>query len=235
MIGKLTDISDLLPQRRELPPREAYRLWAPNYDAETAVSALDDLAVSELNPAGPTRRLLDAGCGTGRRLPPWPGVLAVGVDLVPEMLATGRRRGDRGCLAAADVRELPFSSGTFDLIWCRLVLGHLPDLTEPYREFLRVACPGACLVVTDFHPIALDLGHSRTFRDRTGQLHRVETYAHSQTEHERAARQAGFLLERTQEWQVGPQVRRFYEAADALDRYQQQVGTPLLLALRFVK
>ncbi|MFW6078218.1 MAG: hypothetical protein ACODAE_01265, partial [Gemmatimonadota bacterium] len=53
-----------------LPARDAYRLWARTYDeAETAVSALDELAVRRLTPPLDGLTLLDAACGTGRRLP----------------------------------------------------------------------------------------------------------------------------------------------------------------------
>lgn len=219
-----------------LPTREAYRLWAPSYEAETAVSALDDLAVADLAPA-PAGHLLDAGCGTGRRLPPPPsGGLVVGVDLVYEMLAAGGRQHDRRHrLAATDIRNMPFAADTFDIIWCRLVLGHLPDLRPAYQEFFRVSKPGGRLVVTDFHPEALSAGHARTFRDERGLLHAVETHPHTTEQHERAAREAGFRVERTRDWRVGPEVRPFYQEASALERYQQQRGMPLLLALRVVK
>jgi malonyl-CoA O-methyltransferase len=235
--GKPTGTSDQHLGSPELSVRDGYRLWAPSYDADTAVSVLDELAVRELQPIPTAGPLLDAGCGTARRLPTrQKGVLAVGIDLVREMLlAAGRRREHDCCIAAADLRALPFPVHTFELVWCRLVLGHLPDLASAYREFFRVARARARLVVTDFHPIALAAGHTRTFRDRDAVLRAVETHPHTQGDHERAAQEAGFVLERSGEWKVGPQVRRFYEKAAALDRYEQQLGMPLLLALRFAK
>src|SRR5690606_2986470 len=91
-----------------LPAREAYRLWAPRYDAENAVTLLEDRAAAELTPPLAGRALPDAGCGTGRRLAGADGArLAVGVDLVPAMLAAGRARRPAGPpLAAADVTAL---------------------------------------------------------------------------------------------------------------------------------
>lgn len=222
-----------------LPVREAYRLWSERYGEETAVTALEEVAVKELSPAAPGVALLDAGCGTARRL----AALAketprtvVGVDLVYSMLANARRRHGRTLLlAAADVRILPFARNTFDVIWCRLVLGHVQNLRPAYAELHRVGRPGASVVVTDFHAEALSSDHARTFRDAQGTLHAVETHLHTQADHESSAREAGLSLESWKEWCVGSEVRRFYEKAGALDRYQRQSGLPLLLALRFIK
>ena len=78
----------LRPPLDALPVREAYGVWAARYDDESAVSALEDRTVGALTPSLKGRSLLDAGCGTGRRLPSGRhGPLrAIGVDLVPEML-----------------------------------------------------------------------------------------------------------------------------------------------------
>src|SRR5690242_4359174 len=99
-----------------LDPRDAYRLWAPLYEAETAISALDEELASLLSPPADGLRLLDAGCGTGRRIEHCRAALAVGIDASPDMLA----ESDFARLAAADVRALPFADASFDLVWCRL-------------------------------------------------------------------------------------------------------------------
>ena len=99
-----------------LPVRQAYRLWAPTYEDETAVSALDQWAVATLGPSPAGRALLDAGCGIGRRLQEANAMgasLAVGVDLVEAMV---RRRAAASACAVADVRALPFVADTFDLV-----------------------------------------------------------------------------------------------------------------------
>lgn len=46
-----------------LPARVAYRLWAPTYEHENVMTALDELAVSILDPVPPPR-----GAPPGRRL-----------------------------------------------------------------------------------------------------------------------------------------------------------------------
>src|ERR1700722_2227018 len=138
-----------------IEPRGAYRLWAPTYCQETAISHLDEEMAAELSPSPRGKRLLDAGCGTGRRLTGNDAALAAGVDLSSEMLSSGTERA----VAVADVRALPFAEQSFDLVWCRLVLGHLPDPRPAYGELARVCRIGGKLFVSDFHAAAAARGH----------------------------------------------------------------------------
>jgi len=220
-----------------LPARDAYRLWAPRYDAENAVTVLEDRAVGELTPPLAGRALLDAGCGTGRRIAGVNGArLVVGVDLVPAMLAAGRALRPAGPpLVAGDVTALPLRAVSFDVVWCRLVAGHVRALDALYRELARVARPGAAVVVTDFHPAASRAGHHRTFRDEEGNLWAVEHHVHEPEDHERAAAAAGLALAARIDASVGPEVRPYYERAGVLDQYEAQRGLPLVLALRFTR
>ena len=110
----------------KLDAREAYRLWAPTYSAESTTSFLDDELAREMLTGLSHTRLLDAGCGIGRRIAGIPG--AVGMDLSPNMLAVGRASN----VVTGDVRSIPFTSQRFNMIWCRLVLGHLPDIRPAY-------------------------------------------------------------------------------------------------------
>src|SRR5438128_1079683 len=104
-----------------LPARAAYRLWAPHYDGETAVSALESQVVQALKVATAGRSLIDVGCGTGRRLRDIDAAFAIGVDVTPEMLRHARGQQT----LAADVAALPVRSARFDVVWCRLVIGHV--------------------------------------------------------------------------------------------------------------
>jgi malonyl-CoA O-methyltransferase len=160
--------------------------------------------------------------------------LAVGIDLVPEMLLRARRAArTKRRLAAADVRALPCRAATFDVVWCRLVLGHVRSLAAAYGELARVARGGGHVIVTDFHAAAARAGHVRSFRDAAGELHVVEHHTHDAADHIDAARRAGLELAAVLEPAVGPSVRRFYAARARLDDYQSQRRLPLVLALSF--
>jgi len=203
----------------------AYRLWAPSYERENAVTFLEDGLARALAPALPGQRLLDAGCGTGRRMP---AARAVGVDLTLEMLEAGKARGR---VAAADLRALPFPARSFDLVWCRLAIGHVPDAAPVYAELARVCDVGGSIFISDFHPAAAAGGHRRVFRDATGQEHEVEHYSHAVQTHTALAARYGLELRARRDGVVGPAVRPFYQAAGLDVQYREQLGLPLVLAL----
>ena len=218
-----------------LDAREAYRKWAPTYEQENPVTALDCLLVERhsCDPAG--LRLLDVGCGTGRRLAGTGATRAVGVEPCIEMLEVGREARTFGPeieLVEGDARALPLDDGSFDLVWCRLAIGHIADHAAVYEELGRVTAPGGQVLVTDFHPAAAAAGMRRTFKaDDT--IYEVEHHIHGLGEQIDAAQAAGLSLAKIEEAKIGPEVRHFYQAAGRLDLYEAQCGAPLVYALIF--
>jgi malonyl-CoA O-methyltransferase len=215
-----------------LSAQEGYRLWAATYADETAISFLESELTADLTPPLQDLRLLDAGCGTGRRLSGAGAALAVGVDISPEMLAAGAGRDLGVETMVGDVRDLPLPDRCFDVIWCRLVIGHLPDCAPVYRELARVADAGARLVVTDFHPAAYAAGHRRTFRHGL-QVHEIEHYVHGLDQHLAMAGAAGWRLAESRSAAIGPAARPFYEKAGRAALYAEHEGLPVVLALAF--
>ena len=218
-----------------MPPlqaREAYSLWAPRYEAETAVSDLENQVVSALSVAIAGKNLLDVGCGTARRLRDTGAARAIGVDLTFEMLA--RAREDH-MLASADVSALPFADGSFDVVWCRLVIGHVRDVGTAYRELARVCRVGGCVIVSDISPHAIAAGHRRTFQDAGGTTHEVEHVVHSSEAQAHVANNVGLTLELQRDGIVGPTVRQFYADAGRLPAYEAQQGLSMVRALLWRK
>ena len=220
-----------------LAASEAYRLWAPTYERENVITTLECGLIDELSPSPQGLHLLDVGCGTGRRLVGTGAAHAVGVEPCGEMLAAGRRAHEFGPeveFLEADARALPLPDGAFDLVWCRLMIGHLPECEPVYRELARVARPGAHVVVTDFHPAAFEAGLRRTFRDGD-EVFEVEHHLHTAEQQIAAAAAAGLVLTGTAEGKVGPRVRPFYAAARKEELYAEQRGRPMVLALAFLR
>lgn len=211
----------------ELGVREAYRLWAPTYAVETAISFLDEELAKELLTGLPQTRLLDAGCGIGRRIRDIPN--AVGIDLSPEMLAIGGARN----VVTGDIRSMPFDSNSFDMVWSRLVLGHLPDPFRAYQEMFRVCIPDGYVFVTDFHPDAAAAGHRRTLTDTAGVVHGIEHYAHH--DHVKLATEAGLSFIGHRDSVVGPLVRDFYIRGIGMKAYKRDIGLKLVSAFVFRK
>lgn len=103
-------------------------------------------------------RVLDAGCGTGRALPPLRAAVGrsgavVGADLTPAMLEAAVRagRGRDGLLLLADVAALPLRSESLDAVFAAGLIAHLPRPEENLRELARVVRTGGTLAL--FHPI----------------------------------------------------------------------------------
>jgi len=98
------------------------------------------------------RRLLDAGCGTGRLATALASQTRVwGIDASAEMLAVARERVPRNVrLKLARAEEPPFKDGWFERVVYWLVI-HLLDRPAAFRAAHRVLSPGglACAVTFD--------------------------------------------------------------------------------------
>ncbi len=103
-------------------------------------------------------RLLDAGCGSGKYSLPLKmrGFDVVAVDVSSGALkranANIKARKEDIDFLAADICELPFSDGSFDVIWCYGVLQHLllKERESAIREFRRLLGKGGLLFIEVF-------------------------------------------------------------------------------------
>ena len=100
-------------------------------------------------PRGAGRRVLDAGCGTGGNL----SLLSrygdvFGVELSREAVRFLKKRN---CcrLATASVTDVPFTSGSFDLVDAFYINEYLPDDAPAFREYFRVLRPGGYLYTSE--------------------------------------------------------------------------------------
>ena len=98
------------------------------------------------------RRVLDAGCGTGRFAAALASQARVwGIDASPEMLAVARERVPPNVrLKLARAEEPPFKDGWFERVVYWLVI-HLLDRPAAFRAAHRLLSPGglACVVTFD--------------------------------------------------------------------------------------
>ncbi len=99
--------------------------------------------------------VLDAGSGQGQHscaLARQFGCQVIGLDLVATNLdqarATAKQEGlsEQVSFLQGDIRELPWASDHFDLIWCRDMLAHVPQVETALSEFARVLKPQGAMV-----------------------------------------------------------------------------------------
>jgi SAM-dependent methyltransferase len=99
-------------------------------------------------PPAASRRIVDAGCGTGAAmanyLPDYGTV--TGFDISPLALGLCRVRGLRR-LARASVLEIPFASGSFDMVASFDILYMVDRDVRTVEEFCRVLRPGGHLLL----------------------------------------------------------------------------------------
>jgi malonyl-CoA O-methyltransferase len=224
---------------------------ADTYDARLAGNPLHLLESTETLAALPDLsgiRVADIGCGTGRytiELARRGPAAVAGIDLVPGMLQTARRKAGR---AGIDVRweqgdlngALPVTDGAFDTAVCALVLSFLPDVRPALTEMARVLRPGGALIVSDYHPHGLLTARAASaaagrrdhapylrFTTADGAECRIAQTPHRTSDMFATARAAGLTLEHMAEPVCDRQVANTYASQRGL------AGIPLALVLRF--
>jgi phosphoethanolamine N-methyltransferase len=106
----------------------------------------------------PGARVLDVGCGIGGAmffLAKDYGSKVTGIDLAPMMITIAQERaaelkdGTGATFLLGDIMEIP-AGETFDIVWSRDALMHLPDKPRLFARLLELLEPGGRLVVTDY-------------------------------------------------------------------------------------
>ncbi len=115
---------------------------------------------------GPTPEsvVLDIGCRYAAQaceLSQRFGCRVVGVDLVRDNLLNAKTRiadkklGQSVQIIQGDIQQLPLPAKSFDFIWCRDVLTHIPDLWQLFADCARVLKPNGKMLI--FHMLKTDL------------------------------------------------------------------------------
>src|SRR5215510_3070588 len=97
------------------------------------------------------KRVLDAGCGSGRHAyyaaENGAEVWAIDIGSAVEIAKRNTRRYDNVFVAQADIHHLPFEPESFDLIYSIGVLHHMPDPEAAFHNLLRYLKPGGWIHV----------------------------------------------------------------------------------------
>jgi ubiquinone/menaquinone biosynthesis C-methylase UbiE len=132
---------------------------AMDYDSMDFTDVNTDFAQLAINLAPHQAKILDVGTGTARipiiitNLRPDCQIIAV--DMAKSMLTLAQKNVDLANknnqikLSVADAKNLPFSSGDFDLVISNSLVHHLPNPLPFFQEVKRVLKPTGSVLIRD--------------------------------------------------------------------------------------
>ena len=155
------------PDGRFKYPTGKKGLEALNYE-NSLIEKLPDAVVSSycgvgnpfcLGKPNPGEKILDIGCGAGvdtilAAVMAGPKGSAIGVDIVPEMIARAESNLqmmelDNVNFQKVSGEELPFADDTFDVVISNGAINLIPDKEAALSEIIRVLRPTGRLMVAD--------------------------------------------------------------------------------------
>ena len=123
--------------------------YAENYDREEFTKGTAgevDFIEREIG-ADRSRTILDVGCGTGHFSQPLVREnFIVGIDISPEMLAFARNKGL--AVVQGPAENLPFKSGSFDVVFANSVIQLIRDGRGFLKELVRSVRPGGRIIIS---------------------------------------------------------------------------------------
>jgi phosphatidylethanolamine/phosphatidyl-N-methylethanolamine N-methyltransferase len=141
---------------------------------------------------------LEAGVGTGLNIPFYPpDVKVTAVDISRPMLDRARRKaltsGAQVELVLSDVQDLPFENQRYDTVFATFLFCSVDDPVRGLRELLRVAKPGARLLLLEH--VRPEGRRSGPIFDRLSPLSARLTGEHINRRTASLARSAGWHIE----------------------------------------
>jgi ubiquinone/menaquinone biosynthesis C-methylase UbiE len=131
---------------------------APTFNTRYVVNPLPGVAqnLRSLLEAAGGGRVLEVGCGTGRWLEELQPLARqiYGFDLSRGMLGRAQERGIGLALSQGQGGELPFATGSMDMLYCVNAVHHVPRPQQFIAEARRVLRPGGSLTVIGMDPRA---------------------------------------------------------------------------------
>lgn len=135
------------------------KIFGPGYISTGGHETTEYLCGKVADVLRPGARVLDVGSGIGGamfHLAKTYGAKLVGVDLASEMIAIAHDRAKEAGSPPGvesilgDVLTLPLEEGSFDLVWSRDALMHIPDKPRLFKRLFSLNKPGGRLVITDY-------------------------------------------------------------------------------------
>lgn len=133
---------------------EGYNLYAAKYDeSQRFLNSFEKGKLFSLVGDLKGKKVLDVGCGTGRLLGELKlfGADIVACDVSSEMLKLAKKKYPSVETVEADIEDLPFEDGTFDLVIATFVIVHLKFPERAFSEVYRVLKDGGIFIVSNIN------------------------------------------------------------------------------------
>lgn len=231
-------IKKLFSGQNDFEPAAGYDLWSASYDdqPDNLILSLDELLFSRLlNLVSLESTVVaDIGCGTGRH---WPKIRAgnpkrlIGFDVSRGMLTAlnGKFPGSETYLLRDELLK-PLESNTCDILISTLAIAHMPNLDGLFREWSRVMKPEGQILITDFHPQALEMGSRRSFIHKGKKL-AVKSFIYPVSLVLAKAQPMQLECVYFEELNVDESMKSYYERKNAMAAYERFLGIPLIYGL----
>jgi ubiquinone/menaquinone biosynthesis C-methylase UbiE len=136
------------------------------YDNLRTLDLVNDYFLNRALELCPTGKILDVGCGTGKMLRSVQGNYEKhGLDISEKLIEQAREQDSNSRYDVANSNNLPYDSGSFDLVMCHSVLHHLENPNKTIEEIVRVTKPEGAIFVRDLLRPASEEVLQRLFLD----------------------------------------------------------------------
>lgn len=179
--------------------QQAYNYWAAQYDTnENKTRDLEAKALRETLGDITFNSCLEVGCGTGKNtewlLEKTERITAV--DLSEEMLSKAKEKinSDKVEFLQVDINnEWNFTEKTFDLVSFSLVLEHIQNLDQIFKEAFKKLNDGGYIYIGELHPFKQYSGSKARFETQEG-LQIVQCYDHHLSDFIQTAKKYGLAI-----------------------------------------
>jgi ubiquinone/menaquinone biosynthesis C-methylase UbiE len=241
--GKIVQkLRNCLLRKKVAEADAAYNIWASTYDKQkdNPIAYLNGCVFKDmLSPVDVEDKIVvDIGCGTGTS---WEPILSkkpskiIGYDISIEMLNRLRQKYPMATtfhFHGNALKEMKDSS--CDLIVSTLVIGYIKNISVALAEWNRILKKGGQIIITDFHPVALQNGGNRSFTTHDGNLIFIKNYKHPLNKIRLLAQKMQWQETNLIERKIDESVKFFFNDKN-MHVYEKDYGSLILYGLHFKK
>ena len=184
------------------------------------------------------KNILDIGCGTGRH---WTrlydeGLASLsGYDVSAGMLKILKKKFPNSLAWKINgTRLVHTADNTIDILVSTLTIAHINNVDESLNEWNRVLKPGGYVIITDYHPVALEKGGNRTFSFK-GKTVAIRNNIHPISMIKQIGSQCLWETIYFEEKVIDDTLKPFYEKKNALSIFESFKGVPIIYGIIFKK